>query len=485
MKILRSFYAKLAVIFLVLILALGAGTLFIAFKASTHLFDETEQVVHREYAKNIAVEIQPLVQEGFSKDAIQSTIHYMMILNPMVEIYIVDETGLIRAFFTHTDETLTRERISLEPLEVFISTEGKMAVLGDDPRTPNLSKPFSAAPLAMGSETGYVYVVLRGQSFEQSLAMVRGSYYLKSGIFTFFIAIAVTLIAGFSLFFYETRRLRRLSRAVKAFDEGHYDYRIAVKGSDEITTLGLAFNKMADSIEAGIEQLHIAEQKRNDLIANISHDLRSPITSIRGHLETILLKNLTVSDTEAQKFLAISIKSVSSLQKLVNELFDLAKLEAGQTKLHKEDFILAELLQDVVLKLQPLAQKADIAIKVENAEQAFMLHADIAMIERAVSNILENALAHTPSGGEVKLAFQKKDNWVTIKVADTGSGIAPADLPHLFERFYRADKSRSQEIPGTGLGLAIVKEIVTLHKGLIQAESPTQGGALFILTLPV
>jgi len=485
MKIFHSFYTKLAVIFLILVLTLGAGTLFIAFKASTHLFDETEQVLHREYAKNIAVEIQPLIKDGFSKDTINSTIHYMMVLNPMVEIYLVDETGLIRAFFTHTEENLKRNLISLEPLEVFISTEGKEPVVGDDPRSDKLSKPFSAAPIKIGANTGYVYVVLRGQNYEQSLAMVSGSYYIRSGIITFFIAIVVTLIAGFSLFFYETRRLRRLSSAVQAFDEGHYDYRIAVKGADEVTTLGLAFNKMADSIEKGVEQLHLAEQKRSDLIANISHDLRSPITSIRGHLETILLKGLKVSDTEAQKFLKISIKSVSSLQKLVDELFDLAKLEAGQTKLHKEDFILAELIQDVVLKHQPIAQKAGVTITVNNPEQAFIFNGDIEMIERVLSNILENALAHTPSDGEIKLAFEKTDTWITIKVADTGTGIEPADLPHLFERFYRADKSRSQEIPGTGLGLAIVKEIVTLHKGLIQAESPAEGGALFIIELPV
>jgi signal transduction histidine kinase len=484
MKVFRSFYAKLSLIFLLLILVLGAGSLFIAFKSSAHLFDEVEQVIHREYAGSIASEIQPLIQDGFSKEAIQDTIHYMMILNPMVEIYIVDEKGIIRAFFTQTEETLLRNTISLEPLEVFIGTNGWKPVLGDDPRTTDLSKPFSAAHLTMGEKTGYVYVILRGQSFDRLISMISSSYYLRSGVMTFFIAMITTILAGFSLFFYQTRRLRRLSLAVKAFEEGHYDYRIQVKGSDEITDLGRAFNTMADSIQKGIEQLHVAEQQRSDLIANISHDLRSPITSIRGNLETILLKGLKISDSEAQKFLTVSIKSVSSLQKQLEELFDLAKLESGQATVNKEAFILAELIQDVALKLTPLADKAKINIKVINPKEAFIINADIGMIERVLSNILENAIAHTPPNGKIEINCSKADTNVTIQIADSGTGIEDTDLPHLFERFYRADKSRSPKIPGTGLGLAIVKEIITLHKGQIKAESPLEGGALFTIELP-
>ena len=485
MKILRSFYAKLSLIFLLLIVLLGVGSLFIAFKSSAHLFDEVEQVIHREYASSIASEIQPLIQDGFSKEAIQDTIHYMMILNPMVEIYIVDEKGSIRAFFTQTDETLTRNKISLEPLEVFIGTKGLKPVLGDDPRTASLSKPFSAAYLTMAKKTGYVYVILRGQSFDRLLSMISSSYYLRSGIITFFIAILATIIAGFSLFFYQTRRLRRLSLAVKAFEEGHYDYRIQVKGSDEITDLGRAFNTMAASIEKGIKQLHVAEQQRSDLIANISHDLRSPITSIRGNLETILLKDLRVSDAEAQKFLTVSIKSVSSLQKQLEELFDLAKLESGQAIVNKENFVLAELIQDVALKLTPLADKAKITIKVLNPKEAFIINADIGMIERVLSNILENAIAHTLPNGKIKINCIKTDTNVIIQIADNGTGIEDSDLPHLFERFYRADKSRSQKIPGSGLGLAIAKEIINLHNGNIKAESPVEGGALFTIELPL
>ncbi|OJF75738.1 MAG: hypothetical protein BKP49_10685 [Treponema sp. CETP13] len=484
MRILHSFYAKLSLIFLLLILVLGAGSLFFAFKSSAHLFDDVEQVIHREYASSISSEIQPLIQNEFSKEAIKETIHYMMILNPMVEIYIVDEKGIIRAFFTQTDETLVRNKISLEPLEVFIGTNGKEPVLGDDPRTTDLSKPFSAAYLTMGEKTGYVYVILRGQSFDQLLSMISSSYYLRSGIITFFIALITTIIAGFSLFFYQTKRLRRLSLAVKAFEEGHYDYRIHLKGSDEITDLGRAFNTMAESIQKGIQQLQIAEQERSDLITNISHDLRSPITSIRGNLETILLKGLKVSDSEAQNFLKVSIKSVSSLQKLIEGLFDLSKLESGQATVNKEDFMLAELIQDVTLKLTPLAQKAKITLKAVKPEEAFIVNADIGMIERVLSNILENAIAHTPPNGKIEINCTKTDTNVIIQIADTGTGIEDTDLPHLFERFYRADKSRSPKIPGTGLGLAIAKEIITLHNGKIKAESPLEGGALFTIVLP-
>lgn len=485
MRLFRSFYARLSLIFFLLLLALGAGSLVIAFRAAGHLFDEVEQLLNSEYSSSIAAELQPLVAEGLSPEGIKDAIHYMMVLNPMVEIYLVGPDGAILAYFTHPEETLRRRSIDLEPVREFLAREGRTPVLGDDPRTGSRRKPFSAAPLRMGGEAGYVYVILRGQSYDRSLRSLRSSYYLRTGLGTFLFALLATLLVGLSLFFLLTRRLRRLSAAVRAFERGDLERRVRVGGADELGALGRAFNDMAASVAAGVEKLRLAERQRSDLIANISHDLRSPLTSIRGHLETLLLKGYKLSDPEGRRFLDTTLKNVSSFQKLVEELFELAKLETGQAGPEREIFQLAELAQDVVLKLKPRADEAGIALILDQPPQLPPLAADIGMIERLLTNLIENALSHTPDGGRVEISLARRDPMMNITVTDSGRGIAAADLPHIFERFYRADKSRGRGEAGSGLGLAIAREIVELHGGGIEAESPPGSGAVFRVALPL
>ena len=482
--ILRSFYARISILFLVLILLLGGASLITAFNASRHLFDEVEQLLNREYAASIAQELHPMVKDGFSKDNIKDAIHYMMVLNPMVEIYLLDQEGKIISYFTHPDEKLIRYQIEVTSLLSFIDSDGLDIVQGCDPRTENSKKPFSAARLQMGDETGFVYVILRGQSYDRSLAMVGNNYYIRSGLNTFLAALALTILTGLILFSILTRRLKQLSNGVRAFQTGDLYYRIKIAGKDELSDLGRTFNEMADAIQKGMDELKDAEKERTDLIANISHDLRSPLTSIRGHLETILLKDKILTDEEKRNFLEITIKNVSGFQKLVEELFDLARLESRAIRLQKEDFCLAELIQDVVLKVKPQADSKKLDIQFIPDENLAPISADIALIERVITNVLENALAHTPEEGHVSLSLIPSGKSQELRIADTGSGIPPEDLPYIFKRFYRADKSRSRMQSGTGLGLAIAKEIVGLHGGDIAAENREPGGALFRITLP-
>ncbi len=482
--ILRSFYSRLSLLFLLMIVLLGAVSLAIAFNASTHLFDEVEQLLNREYAASIAEELKPLVGDGFSEASIEDAIHYMMVLNPMVEIYLLDARGKILSYFTHPNEKLIRQKIGIEPLSQFIENQGWEPILGDDPRTEKQVKPFSAAPLQMGKNAGYVYVILRGQSFDQSLDRIKNNYYFQSGLSTFLIALTATLFAGFALFFLLTRRLKMLSLGVKAFEQGQFDHRVVISGNDELAVLGRAFNEMAESIEDGISQLHHAEEQRGELIANISHDLRSPLTSIRGYLETIIMKDSFLSDQEKREFIEICLKNVSGFQNLVEELFDLAKLEARQVEPQRLSFSIAELVQDVVLKLKPQSEASQIQINYRPDRGLHPILGDIGMIERVLSNIIENALSITPAGGYIDISIGLTDHFQEVTINDTGPGIEPEYLPHIFDRFYRADKSRNRDNSGTGLGLAIAREIVELHNGQIHAENISGGGASFRVLLP-
>lgn len=483
--ILRSFYARLSLLFLALILLLGGTSLIIAFNASGHLFDEVEQLLNREYASSIAEELSPLVGPPFFEANIKDAIHYMMVLNPMVEIYLLNSDGLILCYFTGPDDVVIRNSIGLEPLQKFAASDGFEIVLGDDPRTENELKPFSAARLNIDGDDGWVYVILRGQSYDRSLAMASSNYYLRSGLLTFLFAILATAIVGLSLFALLTRRLRALSQGVAAFNHKQLNQRVKISGNDEIAGLGNAFNDMAASIEEGVQKLQKAEKQRGELIANISHDLRSPLTSIRGHLETVLLKDESLDAEERRKFLEISLKNVSGFQKLVEELFDLAKLEARQIVPQKMRFSLAELIQDVILKLKPRSAEKEINVEYQPPQAVPAFNGDIALLERVLTNILENAITHTPESGNIFIDLESEDGLIGISIKDTGTGISSEDLPHIFERFYRADKSRNRDTKGTGLGLAIAKEIVELHDGSISATTSSDGGASFYIKLPL
>lgn len=483
--IFRSFYARLSILFLILVFILGGATLFIAFDASTNLFDEVDQLLNREYAASISGELAAITSEDPTSKEIKEAIHYMMVLNPNVEIYLIDSDGLILSYFTGEGKTIKRDRIDPKPLELFQASKGYDSILGDDPRTANEKKPFSAAPMQINGKPGWVYVILRGQGFDSSLAMVKANYYFRSGFSTFLIALLFTLIAGLFLFFILTNRLRKLSEDVQIFKNGNYGHRVEIKGKDELAQLGQTFNEMAKSIEEGIEKLKESDHQRSQLIANISHDLRSPLTSIRGHLETLLLEEKHISEAEKREYVEITLRNVAGFQRLVEELLDLARFESGQIIPEKLIFSPAELLQDVVIKMRGQSDSNHITIKYEPDPTLPAYTGDIGLIERAVTNIIGNAIEHTPENGIIDVNLSLENNTYCISVSDSGSGIPSEDLPHIFERFYRADKSRNRKTKSTGLGLAIAKEVVELHEGSIKAGNSPNGGAIFTIYLPL
>jgi signal transduction histidine kinase len=479
----RSFYAGLSTVFLLLILAFGGGCVAIAFNSAGHLFNEVEQILNREYAQSIASEIQPLVAEGFDEQRVRRAIHNLMVLNPMVEIYLVDGTGKILAYFLNPAERIVRDSIDMAPLRAFIDSGGKSLTLGTDPRGAGRIKPFSAAPLVMGGGEGYVYVILGGERYDTSLEMIRQSFFVRAGLVAFLLALLATLLVGFSLFFLLTRRLASLSEVVRAFQRGELSRRADTRGRDELGALGRSFNDMAATIQADVEKLKLAERMRKDLIANISHDLRSPLTSMRGYLETILMKDPQLAPEERRGLLEISLKNAASLQRLVEELFELVKLDTRQVTVRWEPFQAADLAQDVVLKLAPEAERAGVSFAMDLSQEPPQVSGDIGMIERVLTNLIENALHFTPRGGSVRVSLSLLGQAVEVAVSDTGSGIDPDDLPHVFDRFYRADKSRDRSTSGAGLGLAIAKNIMDLHGSPLEVESRHGQGTRFHFTL--
>lgn len=224
---------------------------------------------------------------------------------------------------------------------------------------------------------------------------------------------------------------------------------------------------------------------RRDLIANVSHDLRTPLASLRGYLETLLIMEDTLPVAKRRSYLEIAARQSEHLATLVEELFELARLDFKGLQLNHESLHLGELACDVLQKFQLAADKKQVNLTVEAPERIPFVRADLSLVERVLENLIGNALKHTPAGGSVSISVTPDSDRVVARVADTGCGIPEAEIPHIFDRFYRVDKSRNTASGGAGLGLAITKRILELHDSEITVESTPTVGTCFSFSLPV
>jgi signal transduction histidine kinase len=298
----------------------------------------------------------------------------------------------------------------------------------------------------------------------------------------------ISLGLGIVLALVVARRVTALNRGAQALAAGDLGTRVTVQGSDELAELAREFNGMAEQLATGAAERERQEHVRRELIAAVSHDLRTPLASIRAMLEAI---NDGLIDDPAthDRYLRTMRSQVDHMNVLINDLFELSRIDAGSLRLERRRVALAELLNEAVMGLQAQAQERRIALRTEVASDVPPVPADPQQIERVIFNLLANALRHSPAGSTVRLlvescADQLDAPAARIAVIDQGEGIAPEDLPHIFDRFYRGDKSRSRATGGAGLGLAIARGIVEAHGGRIWVASRPGEGTSVFFTLP-
>lgn len=479
-----SFYAKLSGLFLILLLVMGTVQILITISSWQKHYDEADQKLNARLAEDVAKEFSPLLKDSLDIEAIHHAIHFMMVMNPKIEIYLLDERGGIMAFFAEPQKKVKAQSIDLNPVNNFLSPDREFPILGDDPRNPGVIKPFSVARLQIGKEVnGYLYIIIGSELYDAAISTTREEYVAQTIVNGLLITLFFTGIIGLLLFALLTRRLRKMAEVVHDFERGKQNVRIPVKSNDEVGQLGTSFNKMADTIVANMEELKNTDKLRRELIANVSHDLRSPLASIRGYLETIQIKDAVLSSEERQKYINIILDSTHGLEKLVTQLFELSKLDAKQIEPEPEPFLIKEMVYDTISKYQPKAKKLGIDLKAEIKDGLPQVFADIGLIERVLSNLLDNAIRYTPNGGTVNITTETTGNIIRVRVMDTGPGIKDEDLKYIFDRFYRVEKSRSEKTGGTGLGLAIAKKIMEVHESSITVASKVNQGSIFSFNL--
>jgi signal transduction histidine kinase len=269
-----------------------------------------------------------------------------------------------------------------------------------------------------------------------------------------------------------TQPLREMAAAARRMEVGDYRVRVQTNSRDEVGQLAHAFNRMS----AELEQL---ERSRRDLVANVSHELKTPIAAIRAHLENLLDG---VEEPEPQT-LQVMLAQTVRLSRLVEQLLDLSRLESGEVPLHRERVEVAPLVERVVSEIA-VAGASEVRIGRAIDGGIPPLDADAERVHQVLYNLVDNAVRYSPPGGEVTIAAERRNGSVLISVADTGPGIEAEHLPRLFERFYRADASRSRDDGGTGIGLAIARSVVEAHGGHIHAESVPGRGSVFSFDIP-
>ena len=291
-----------------------------------------------------------------------------------------------------------------------------------------------------------------------------------------------TAVAALVIFRPAQARLRAVEDAARRFGEGDLSARAPEIGGDEVAAVATAFNRMAGDLAARQAQLVEADRARRQLLADVSHELMTPLTAIRGYAETLALPQFTPASKEGQRAVKVIHEEGVRIERLVKDLLDLARFEAGGIALTLENVDVDELFERVVDRHAPAAQEKDVTIAIEPHEDDIRLVGDPHRLEQAVQNRAANALRHTPPGGSVRLGASREHGKVRLTVTDSGVGIPQEHLPHVFDRFYKADQSRSGA--GSGLGLSIVKAIVERHGGSVSAHSRQGVETTFEIVLP-
>lgn len=484
-KLTQSFYGKLSLIFLVLILFLGGSLAYLSMKSSLMFVEETQQKVNQDLAFEMAMEIQPFLIDMIDVENIQKEIEYLQGINPQVDIYLVGGSGMIKGVFLGEESSanLQLDFIDTKPLNQFLAGD-ELPILGQDPLNPNSLKPFSTANISIMGETGcYLYVILGGKLYDETAGMLAESYIIKNTMIGLAMILVVTLFLGLIIFRWMTHRLRTMSTTVQAFEHGQLNERVEVQSTDEIGLLGNSFNQMADTLVANMDEIKQVDKLRRELIANVSHDLRSPLASIQGYLETIQQKDKTLSEADRNKYYDIVLRNTRKLGNLIAELFELSKLDAKNVQPDLEPVSMAELVQDVVAQFLPQAQVKNITLKAILPDEPLnLVNADIALMERAISNLIDNAIKNTKKNGEVNIIPANEGNRVSIKISDTGVGIPEDQINRIFDRFYQTDPSRTGDT-GVGLGLSIAQKILELHGSELSVQSVLNQGTTFSFSL--
>ena len=476
-----SLTQRLTLVFALMLLISSTLILLIQDNNRQQYSDAMIQNISRDLAASIAKSSALMNAGNTDAPALKQLFGQMMSYNPSVEVYLLDAQGNILANDAPAGH-VHRDRIDVRPLQKWLNG-APLPVYGDDPRSSSALKVFSVAPIVNGNSTvGYLYVILQGENYQQLQQGVKMSVLRSAMLWSVVVIVLLGLMAGAAAYYWVTRPVRQLTQKVTAGEDALQRFAALPQSTqqDEVAQLQNAFIEMAKRIDAQVQTLELKDQQRREFVANISHDLRTPLMSIQGYLETLAVKAGSLTEAERSRYLQIALTQSEKVGMLAQQLFELARLEHGVVTPQYERFSLPDLVQDVIQKFELALKKSSLHLSVDIASGLPMIDADMSMIERVLTNLVDNAIRHTPSGGNITLRLWLEGEKVMMELEDNGPGISPEVSQTLFERPSIIDPDRRDN---GGLGLVIVRRMLQLHRGDI-ALTPAPG-ACFQLFVPL
>lgn len=493
----NSLYQRLAITITICFAILGYLFFWWSNSLAQYSQFKAEQQLHIELAKHLADD-NPLLQSGaYDKPALENLFHTLMLLGPAFEFYYLDPKGNILTYSAKPDK-IKRKAVDLVPINQLISAPDSVPVFGDDPRHFSRKKIFSAAPVFNGEQLqGYLYVIIGGEIYDSIFSDAKADKALLENIAWLGASLLLLFVLLLSLFRSFTSPIKLLLRdmeAIKAanFDEAsinlqHWkelekkDQNGVVK--NEVSLLASNFVTLVEQINHQFSQLKKNDHIRRELLAHLSHDLRTPLSAMKGYVELLSTKNSELDASTRQQYINTVMRNVEQLKLLIDQIFELAHLEDGQVSVDNEAFVIGELLHDIMAKFTLRARQKHISLSLDPANCQLMIYSDIAKLERILTNLIENAIRHTPESGKITLVLTKIGDKLKLSVQDTGSGIHQKDIAYIFDARYRASNAQGEQHRHAGLGLAISKRLSQLLNSDLTVESELGKGSSFSLLL--
>ncbi len=478
-------------------LLIGAFAIMLFVYSSRAYQQEITQLMHKELATHVVEEYRFYQGDKPDIESTKETFHNLMYLGANFEFYLLDTSGKILAYSTDPAK-IKREKVSLAPIQTYLNTSIlDQPIHGQDPRSLTGEKIFSVATIKQNDQVqGYLYVILGSEIYDEIADMVLSSQILQWGLGLLTAGFAFALLSALWITGLITKPLHLLTSQVKTVQQTGLSKQSVQNiqvierleqwqegTQDEVNILGSAFRELLEQLNEQYQNVVTVDELRKELLSHVSHDLRTPLASLLGYLETWELNEGKVSDIESRQYIHIAKKNAHKISLLIEQLFELAYLDSGNVQVNKEHFSIAELIQDVLQKFQIEAQQKQIHLDISPKDSSICVCGDIEKLERVFTNLIENAIRHTPEGGSITVKLINSSGLVSVEVTDTGIGIPEADIPHVFDPHYKAQNSVRENTAHGGLGLAITKKILDLHQSEIAVKSAIGQGTTFEFSL--
>lgn len=473
----NNIFTRISILVFALIATLSILFILITYTSTTYFFNESTQLLNKDVAAHIAKFTSPFEGTTVNKRKADSVFYNAMVVSPSIEVYFLDTAGKI-IYYEAPDSTIKLWRIPLNNINKLIASKGEAYILSPDPKNPGENKIFSAAEvISNGRKLGYIYVILGSKEYNTTKELLISSHITMLALQTFLIITVLSVLISF----YYIRRLKHKYNTIidvlQQYQSGNLAARFKGK-YDEFAPITNSFNTMAELLSYNISQLKNASEERKNFIANISHDLRTPLSIASGYTETLLTTAGEQIDALQQKdYIQLVHTKLKQVEEMVKQLFELSKLDAVNFTPKKEPFIFSEILQEVVAGFGITANKKNIHLDCVNCHELYWVNADVKMMERVIQNLVENAVKNTPGHGKIIIELQHSNNELTIVFENTGKPLSQELTQWINGETGNNIHSRP---PGNiGLGLAIVKRILELHQSKLNVQTRANYGNHF------